>query len=616
MVADARANRLYVMGGYGVGYFADLFSYDIISNLTTWIGGQFQFHTRSFSLLILLFQLPVPLSACSVDFVPASADSIGEQHTASAPRMHFTSSMATPRDCCCSHDQGQAPLTLCRFFHLPKYPVALDLRSMHVAFSTVQDGSTTVRESSGDSEWWDLHNFAMVGLYEIECTEKVGESGAEVVLTSCCYALLHLACIQISGMSSPSPSLSIDLTLRSSAASVMSFWPASTRSGSNSITLGRLNGFTQDLNFSIVSESSVQGPSFTLRVVQLDPRSNSTGTLISAPSSDNSWTMTISGRGLATSQSSSGTAAPVTVIPVNSSSVAPIAMDSTALTYWVSGDDCSVMTRSQGFYPPKGVTSDQGLPSARSFFAYWTSNWDGNLYLYGGFLSDGIGGSTPIADVWRFSRNTRQWTLLWLSEQPTPRNVVYGTRLVPSSLTNPGGRAGASFAADNTMGVFVHSGSNWLTVWSDLFRFDVATGQWTYVAGTSSTNVYPNYTTIGVSKPAASTVGPGSRYTGVMWYYAGQLFLFGGLSSKGLMNDLFCYSIANDAWTFLHGSTEGAGAAAAQANVIMKGTATAASLPYPVSCKELTCAVPDLNEHAHEIVHSSGYGFFVSLCHV
>jgi hypothetical protein len=60
------------------------------------------------------------------------------------------------------------------------------------------------------------------------------------------------------------------------AATFVSPLAALTRLGTNNISLGTIGGFSQDLNFSVVSESGLQGAAFTIRIVQAAAR-NSTG---------------------------------------------------------------------------------------------------------------------------------------------------------------------------------------------------------------------------------------------------------------------------------------------------------------------------------------------------
>jgi hypothetical protein len=55
---------------------------------------------------------------------------------------------------------------------------------------------------------------------------------------------------------------------------VVSPLAASTRQGTNNLTLGWTAGFTQDLNFSVIAENSLQGSVFSLRVVQVPPRNS------------------------------------------------------------------------------------------------------------------------------------------------------------------------------------------------------------------------------------------------------------------------------------------------------------------------------------------------------
>jgi hypothetical protein len=69
-------------------------------------------------------------------------------------------------------------------------------------------------------------------------------------------------------MSSPASVVSVELT-PAFASMLLSATTALARSGVNNITLGVTNGFTQDLNFSIVAENGVQGGTFTIRITEV-----------------------------------------------------------------------------------------------------------------------------------------------------------------------------------------------------------------------------------------------------------------------------------------------------------------------------------------------------------
>jgi hypothetical protein len=92
-------------------------------------------------------------------------------------------------------------------------------------------------------------------------------------------------CNHLFVMNSPASTVSMELAT-SAQSTVSSSLAASTRAGVNNITLGWPYAFTQDLNFSVVSEAGVAGQNFTIRIVW------------AAPSSDNSWSLVLNAPGI------------------------------------------------------------------------------------------------------------------------------------------------------------------------------------------------------------------------------------------------------------------------------------------------------------------------------
>jgi hypothetical protein len=74
-------------------------------------------------------------------------------------------------------------------------------------------------------------------------------------------------------MPSPAPVVTVELTVFSSLETLRSPLLALSRVGTNNVSLGWPRAFTQDLNFSIISETGTVGSNFTVRIVQLGPRS-------------------------------------------------------------------------------------------------------------------------------------------------------------------------------------------------------------------------------------------------------------------------------------------------------------------------------------------------------
>lgn len=134
---------------------------------------------------------------------------------------------------------------------------------------------------------------------------------------------------------------------------------------------------------------------------------------------------------------------------------------------------------------------------------------------------------------------------------PAPSNVP-GARQGPVSWTDPGGYLwlfGGRGLTSNAIEGFLN----------DLWKFDQAAHEWTWVSGSSSQNQNGSYGTQGVPDP--SNV-PGARYESVSWLDpGGNLWLFGGYGvySGGweMGNDLWKYDPVTHEWTWVSGSSTG-----------------------------------------------------------
>lgn len=92
---------------------------------------------------------------------------------------------------------------------------------------------------------------------------------------------------------------------------------------------------------------------------------------------------------------------------------------------------------------------------------------------------------------------------------------------------------------------------------NDLWKYNIASGEWTWVGGSNMANQNPNY---GGTTPPVTGGSPGARDSSVGWIDAsGNLWLFGGegydsTGTFGYLNDLWEYSVTNNQWTWVGGS--------------------------------------------------------------
>ncbi|WP_116810483.1 Kelch repeat-containing protein [Steroidobacter cummioxidans] len=149
------------------------------------------------------------------------------------------------------------------------------------------------------------------------------------------------------------------------------------------------------------------------------------------------------------------------------------------------------------------------------------------------------------------------WT--WVGGPQTPSALPsYGTRGTPSSTNTPGARASYAYAAgaDGNLWLFGGRVAGESGTRNDLWRYDIASGEWTWVSGSNSVDLYGHY---GVLNQAAPDNFPGSRDGALAWVDAsGNFWLFGGIGRAsagvpGFLNDLWKYDVAAGQWIWTSG---------------------------------------------------------------
>ncbi|MFI5198269.1 MAG: kelch repeat-containing protein [Thermoanaerobaculia bacterium] len=137
---------------------------------------------------------------------------------------------------------------------------------------------------------------------------------------------------------------------------------------------------------------------------------------------------------------------------------------------------------------------------------------------------------------------------------------TYGAKGVEAPENVPGARSSSVSWTDTNGNLWLFGGLGWSAsvdgALNDLWQWNVSSGEWTWVSGSSSVNQPGTYGTQGVAVPESA---PGARYGSVAWADAkGNLWLFGGLGSDanrgGDQNDLWVWDISRGQWTWVSGS--------------------------------------------------------------
>jgi N-acetylneuraminic acid mutarotase len=217
---------------------------------------------------------------------------------------------------------------------------------------------------------------------------------------------------------------------------------------------------------------------------------------------------------------------------------------------WVNGSNA---LDDQANYGTIGVETSTNKPGSRREFVTW-KDATGNMYMFGGYgrtIGTTVG---HLNDLWRYNPTNNQWT--WLSGSNVRNQVgVYGTQNVPDALNKPGGRRWSTGWADNAgnlwlFGGFGYSASGPAGRLNDLWKYNIASGQWTWVSGATAINQVGDYTTLGALRPGARARATSWSNGTDAWLFAGE-----GYSSTflGQLNDLWHFNSTTNTWTFIKG---------------------------------------------------------------
>jgi gliding motility-associated-like protein len=220
---------------------------------------------------------------------------------------------------------------------------------------------------------------------------------------------------------------------------------------------------------------------------------------------------------------------------------------------WMKGDSVSHLITgiSMANYGVKGVEANTNEPPERYESFYWIDK-AGDFWLFGG-----VGLNSELNDMWKFSTTTNNWT--WVSGDSFDHNLlgVYGTKGIASVNNFPSARGwGGVSWTDNNGDLWLFGGSASTGDLEDLWKYHIATNEWTWVKGSSTLIHFPNY---GVTGIAASTNSPGSKNEIKAGWVDKQnnLWMFGGTSftepTGKAFNDMWKFNTTTNEWTFMKG---------------------------------------------------------------
>lgn len=207
---------------------------------------------------------------------------------------------------------------------------------------------------------------------------------------------------------------------------------------------------------------------------------------------------------------------------------------------WVGG------TSSAGVKP---TAEPAPFPGGRENPYIWQAP-NGDLWLYGGRFVGGVMESSSC-DVWRYQTSSKTWTEMRAGESTT----VYGTKGVEDVANSPGSRSDAVAWSDDGGNLWIYGGFSGSYRCSDLWRFNISSCHWTWIAGGQENDREPAFGTKGVASPT-NTPGPRTSHSSAV-FADGALYLFGGTvtGQSNDWNDLWRFDLATLMWTWIEGAS-------------------------------------------------------------
>lgn len=206
---------------------------------------------------------------------------------------------------------------------------------------------------------------------------------------------------------------------------------------------------------------------------------------------------------------------------------------------WMSGPNIQV---SGGVYGVQGIPSINNYPEATYGPFCWT-DLQGKFWFFGG--------TNDYADLWKFDPITLEWT--WVKGTGSPNTpTVYGVQGIPNINNTPGSRGFSGCTWTDLNGdLWLYGGySNGYN--SDLWRYHIATNEWTWMSGAQGGAGITIYGNMGVP---SLTNQPGPRgEIGSSWVDSqGRFWLYGGHEGNTL-SDMWMYEPSTNMWTWMSGA--------------------------------------------------------------
>jgi len=162
-----------------------------------------------------------------------------------------------------------------------------------------------------------------------------------------------------------------------------------------------------------------------------------------------------------------------------------------------------------------------------------------------------------------YNIGTNEWT--WMNGSDTVKSPgVFGTQGIPDVLNTPSGRASYSRWNDDNGNLWLFGG--WQVQGSyfrnDLWKYSIATNEWTWIKGSDTLSDLGFYGTKGIATSANNPTCRGENRScwkdneGSFWMYGGWYFTQTN-PYRQLLNDIWKYSPGTNMWTWIDGDSTG-----------------------------------------------------------
>ena len=225
---------------------------------------------------------------------------------------------------------------------------------------------------------------------------------------------------------------------------------------------------------------------------------------------------------------------------------------------WIKG---SGLGNQAGNYGILGIAAPSNNPGARANgFCTWVDG-NGDFWIFGGYGYDDFGAIGPLNDLWKYQPASNNWT--WMKGPNTTYSLGnFGSQGIPTPTNLPPSRCEtkACWVSQNGLELWFYGGIGDVLgitdTYSDIWKYDILTNEWTWMAGPNTTNNLPIYGNQGVASPGNS---PGGRMVYSKWRdLSGNFWIFGGrnhVPANSVFGDLWKFDPVSLQWTWVSGSS-------------------------------------------------------------